>query len=105
MPPALPPVPPIDLIELVELLDWATAAFGHLDGVTTVLPAPPLFIYMYVQKQVVLSSQIEGTQSSLSDLLLFESRADRRCRGSVTCPPLITPCAVRAWIISLCPCG
>ncbi|MGY3131127.1 Fic family protein [Bradyrhizobium sp. USDA 4501] len=73
MPPALPPVPPIDLVKIVELLDRATAALGRLDGVTTVLPAPPLFIYMYVQKEAVLSSQIEGTQSSLSDLLLFEA--------------------------------
>ncbi|MGY4230396.1 Fic family protein [Bradyrhizobium sp. USDA 4503] len=73
MPPPLPPVPPIDLVKIVELLDRATAALGRLDGVTTVLPAPPLFIYMYVQKEAVLSSQIEGTQSSLSDLLLFEA--------------------------------
>ena len=73
MPPPLPPVPPIDLVKLVDLLDRATAALGRLDGVTTVLPAPPLFIYMYVQKEAVLSSQIEGTQSSLSDLLLFEA--------------------------------
>lgn len=73
LPPPLPPVPPIDLVKLVDLLDKATAALGRLDGVTTVLPAPPLFIYMYVQKEAVLSSQIEGTQSSLSDLLLFEA--------------------------------
>ncbi|WP_456858070.1 Fic family protein [Bradyrhizobium sp. USDA 4515] len=73
MPPPLPPVPPIDLVKIVELLHRATAALGRLDGVTTVLPAPPLFIYMYVQKEAVLSSQIEGTQSSLSDLLLFEA--------------------------------
>ncbi|RQH13596.1 Fic family protein [Bradyrhizobium sp. RP6] len=73
LPPPLPPVPPIDLVKLVDLLDRATAALGRLDGVTTVLPAPPLFIYMYVQKEAVLSSQIEGTQSSLSDLLLFEA--------------------------------
>lgn len=73
MPPPLPPLPPIDLVKLVDLLDRATAALGRLDGVTTVLPAPPLFIYMYVQKEALLSSQIEGTQSSLSDLLLFEA--------------------------------
>ena len=70
---ALPPNPPIDLVRLVDLIDQATAALGRLDGVTTVLPAPPLFIYMYVQKEALLSSQIEGTQSSLSDLLLFEA--------------------------------
>jgi len=69
----LPPEPPVSLTGLVDLLDRATAALGRLDGVATVLPAPPLFIYMYVRKEALLSSQIEGTQSSLSDLLLFES--------------------------------
>jgi len=69
----LPPDPPVDLTSFVDLLDRATAALGRLDGVTTILPAPPLFIYMYVRKEALLSSQIEGTQSSLSDLLLFES--------------------------------
>jgi Fic family protein len=73
IPPPLPPDPPVDLSVLIELLDSATAALGRLDGVTTVLPSPPLFIYMYVRKEALLSSQIEGTQSSLSDLLLFES--------------------------------
>jgi Fic family protein len=73
IPPPLPPRPAIDLTSLVDVLDRATAALGRLDGVTTVLPAPPLFIYMYVRKEALLSSQIEGTQSSLSDLLLFES--------------------------------
>jgi Fic family protein len=55
-------------------LDRATVAVGRLDGVTAVLPSPPLFIYMYLRKEALLSSQIEGTQSSLSDLLLFESQ-------------------------------
>ena len=73
IPPPLPPQPAVNLSGLVDLLDGATAALGRLDGVTTVLPAPPLFIYMYVRKEALLSSQIEGTQSSLSDLLLFES--------------------------------
>ncbi len=73
IPPPLPPQPAVDLTGLVDLLDRATAALGRLDGVATVLPAPPLFIYMYVRKEALLSSQIEGTQSSLSDLLLFES--------------------------------
>jgi Fic family protein len=73
IPPPLPPRPAVDLTSLVDVLDRATAALGRLDGVTTVLPAPPLFIYMYVRKEALLSSQIEGTQSSLSDLLLFES--------------------------------
>jgi Fic family protein len=73
IPPPLPPQPAVDLTGLVDLLDRATAALGRLDGITTVLPAPPLFVYMYVRKEALLSSQIEGTQSSLSDLLLFES--------------------------------
>jgi Fic/DOC family protein len=73
IPPPLPPQPAVELTGLVDLLDRATAALGRLDGITTVLPAPPLFIYMYVRKEALLSSQIEGTQSSLSDLLLFES--------------------------------
>lgn len=73
VPSPLPPGPPLDLVKMVGLLDTAAAALGRLDGVTTVLPAPPLFIYMYVKKEAVLSSQIEGTQSSLSDLLLFEA--------------------------------
>jgi Fic family protein len=55
------------------LLEKANQALGRLDGITLVLPDPDLFIYMYVRKEALLSSQIEGTQSSLSDLLLFES--------------------------------
>jgi Fic family protein len=55
-------------------LERANQALGRLDGITLVLPDPDLFIYMYVRKEALLSSQIEGTQSSLSDLLLFESQ-------------------------------
>lgn len=73
VPPTLPPVPPLQMAAMTSLLDLATAALGRLDGVTTILPAPPLFIFMYVRKEALLSSQIEGTQSSLSDLLLFEN--------------------------------
>src|SRR5215467_9298546 len=69
----LPPEPPLNPTGFVGLLDRATVALGRLDGITTILPAPPLFVYMYVRKEALLSSQIEGTQSSLSDLLLFES--------------------------------
>lgn len=50
-------------------------ALGRLAGITTLLPDPQLFLYSYVRKEAVLSSQIEGTQSSLSDLLLFENDA------------------------------
>jgi Fic family protein len=73
LPPPLPPRPALDLQGLFTLYDNARGAVGRLDGVTTIPPAPPLFLYMYVRKEALLSSQIEGTQSSLSDLLLFES--------------------------------
>ena len=73
VPPPLPPVPPLHMEELYALLDRANVALGRLDGMSMVLPDPSLFLYMYVRKEAVLSSQIEGTQSSLSDLLLFES--------------------------------
>jgi Fic family protein len=75
VPPPLPPVPPIQMDRLQKPLEAASHAIGRLDGVASVLPDPPLFLYMYVRKEALLSSQIEGTQSSLSDLLLFESEA------------------------------
>ena len=75
VPPALPPDPPIDILGLLLQLSTAERALGRLDGITVLLPRQELFLYMYVRKEAVLSSQIEGTQSSLSDLLLFESEA------------------------------
>lgn len=70
----LPPTPPLMLeVELYDLLEQANRAIGRLDGVTRMLPDISLFLYFYIRKEAVLSSQIEGTQSSLSDLLLFES--------------------------------
>jgi Fic family protein len=74
MPPPLPPDPPLDLGRMARLIGRAGQALGKLDGMTAVLPSPSLFIFMYVRKEALLSSQIEGTQSSLSDLLLFESK-------------------------------
>ena len=72
----LPPNPPVDIApELQALLDRANQALGRLDGITLLLPDPDQFLYTYVRKEAVLSSQIEGTQSSLSDLLLFEADA------------------------------
>ena len=69
----LPPQPPLVLEgSLQQLLEAAVLALGRLDGVSTLLPDEALFLYAYVRKEAVLSSQIEGTQSSLSDLLLFE---------------------------------
>jgi Fic family protein len=73
VPPSLPPEPSLRLDKLYGLLDEANRALGRLEGVTSILPDTPLFLYMYVRKEALLSSQIEGTQSSLSDLLLFES--------------------------------
>ncbi len=73
VPAPLPPIPPVALEGLLQpLLEEATLALGRLDGVATLLPDKSLFLYAYVRKEAVLSSQIEGTQSSLSDLLLFE---------------------------------
>ena len=71
------PLPPSSDLELTaedqDLMERANRALGRLDGVTTLLPDTQLFLYLYVRKEAVLSSQIEGTQSSLSDLLLYES--------------------------------
>lgn len=73
VPPPLPPDPPLALQPLLSSLDQANQTLGRLDGLASILPDPSLFIYLYVRKEAVLSSQIEGTQSSFSDLVLFES--------------------------------
>jgi Fic family protein len=75
VPPPLPPEPPIDVLSLLDRLSVAERALGRLDGITMLLPRQELFLYMYVRKEAVLSSQIEGTQSTLSDLLRFETEA------------------------------
>src|SRR6266478_2676792 len=75
VPPGLPPDPPVDLGGLYQQLDRANQALGRLDGLTTLLPDTRLFLYLYVRKEALLSSQIEGTKSSFSDLLLFENEA------------------------------
>jgi Fic family protein len=73
VPDPLPPVPGLDLSGgRQQLLEKATLALGRLDSVCMLLPDPQLFLYSYVRREAVLSSQIEGTQSSLNDLLLFE---------------------------------
>jgi len=73
MPAPLPPKPPIDWVpELRDKFDHALMALGRLDSASTLLPDTSLFLYMYVRKEAVLSSMIEGTQSSISDLMLFE---------------------------------
>ena len=73
IPAPLPPDPPIVLEgALQQILERALLALGRLDSITQMLPNPNRFIYSYVRREAVLSSQIEGTQSSLSDLLMFE---------------------------------
>jgi len=73
IPDPLPPRPPLELTNSRQrLLERATLALGRLDSITLLLPDPHLFLYAYIRREAVLSSQIEGTQSSLSDLLLFE---------------------------------
>lgn len=74
VPAGLPPDPSIRWdSELHDLLEIANRALGRLDGATLIAPNPDLFLYTYIRKEAILSSQIEGTQSSLSDLLLFEN--------------------------------
>ena len=74
LPASLPPQPPLQLQgELQALLSQADRALGRLDGSIQTLPNPDLFVFMYVRKEAVLSSQIEGTQSSLQDLLAAEA--------------------------------
>ena len=73
IPTPLPPEPPVSLAGgLQQSLEDALLALGRLDSISLLLPDPTLFIYSYIRKEAVLSSQIEGTQSSLSDLMRFE---------------------------------
>lgn len=77
VPAPLPPHPPIEWNpKLRDKFDQALLALGRLDSVSTLLPETSVFLYMYVRKEAVLSSMIEGTQSSLSDLLLYELDQD-----------------------------
>lgn len=76
VPPPLPPAPPLEFsARLLQKLSEADRAVGRLDGITMLLPDKALFLYMYVRKEAVLSSQIEGTQSTLDELLRFENAA------------------------------
>lgn len=75
IPAPLPPAPPVKLTpQLLTLLSKADRALGRLDGSIQTLPNPDLFVFMYVRKEAVLSSQIEGTQSSLQDVLAAEAK-------------------------------
>ena len=70
VPKPLPPTPPIELdSELLALLEQSGTELGRLDGIARVIPEPDLFVAMYVRREAVLSSQIEGTQSTLDDVL------------------------------------
>jgi Fic family protein len=73
IPVPLPPDPPVDLGTLEPELSRATLAIGRLDGISELVPNPDLFVTMYVRKEAVLSSRIEGTQASLSDVLEDEA--------------------------------
>ncbi len=72
VPKPLPPDPALDMEQLYPYLEKAIAAVAELNGVAKSIPNASLFMYMYVRKEALLSSQIEGTQSSFADLILFE---------------------------------
>jgi Fic family protein len=77
VPAPLPPKPAIDWTpELRRQFDIALHSLGRLDSMSSLIPDTSLFLYMYVRKEAVLSSMIEGTQSSLSDLLLYELKQE-----------------------------
>jgi Fic family protein len=76
VPNPLPPEPGLDVTALLKINEKALKALGSLDGVCRILPSLNLFLYWYVRKEALLLSQIEGTQSSLSDLLLHELDED-----------------------------
>ena len=79
IPAPLPPEPPIEIgPAMLALLSRADLALGRLDGMAETLPNPDLFVAMYVRREAVLSSQIEGTQSTLEDVLAFELDAKGR---------------------------
>lgn len=75
IPPPLPPVPELQLNGLHRQLDRANQGLGRLNGMTKLIPDIRFLLYLYVRKEALVSSQIEGTQSSFSDLLLFENEA------------------------------
>jgi len=78
VPKPLPPDPPLVYDdELGNLIENANRSLGRLDGATYLLPNPDLFLYMFIRKEAVLSSQIEGTQASLAELLEYESLGEQ----------------------------
>src|SRR5258708_12602412 len=75
IPPPLPPVPKLELDGLYQQLERANQSLGRLNSMTKLLPDVRFLLYLYVRKEALVSSQIEGTQSSFTDLLLFENEA------------------------------
>ena len=73
IPDPLPPLPAINIAEITESLEKASLAIGELNGLAETVTDPSIINYLYVRKEAVLSSQIEGTQSTLDDLLRYES--------------------------------
>ena len=84
IPTPLPPSPSLEMNdEILDMLSKADRALGRLDGAIAMVPNPELFVFMYVRKEALLSSQIEGTQASLTDLLAFEAKSYERHREDV----------------------
>lgn len=94
IPNPLPPVPDIDLMAISDWLEKANLSIGELNGVIENAPNPNIINYMYVRKEAVLSSQIEGTQSTLDDLLRYES-------GSAIGTPIEDVTEVSNYVLAL----
>jgi len=94
IPSPLPPVPGIDMESIADWLEKANLAVGELNGVVEIVPDPDIINYMYVRKEAVLSSQIEGTQSTLDDLLRYES-------GGVPGTPIDDVAEVSSYVSAL----
>jgi len=90
----LPPVPAIDMVAISDFLEKANLAIGELNGVVENAPDPNIINYMYIRKEAVLSSQIEGTQSTLDDLLRYES-------GSTPGTPIDDVTEVSSYVLAL----
>lgn len=91
----LPPIPELSIdSEMLSLLSKADRALGRLDGVTQTLPNPDLFVSMYVKKEALLSSQIEGTQASLIEVLEAEEIQTSDARKL----PIMLKLSITAWI-------
>jgi len=95
IPPPLPPVPPLSLTaEDYDLMEKANRVLGRLDGVATLLPDKSLFLYFFVRKEAVLSSQIEGTPSSICCCMKTPSHQARRWKTSRRSQAMWPRCAL-----------